>query len=136
MIWLFDRKVEMLPTQQIETASSAARRRILSRRGEPLFLADWMRVLMIHFEVDADALQRDVPYELDLRDGRVFVSLVAFTMENMRSRLGGQLGAWLCRPIATLHFLNVRTYVRHDGESGIHFLAEWLSNRLAVKLGP
>ena len=27
--------------------SDAARRRILSRPGEPLFLADWKRVLMI-----------------------------------------------------------------------------------------
>jgi len=40
-----------------------------------------MRVLMMHFEVDAKALQRDVPYELDLHHGRAFVTLVAFTME-------------------------------------------------------
>ena len=32
--------------------------------------------------------------------------------------------------------MNVRTYVRHNGETGIHFLAEWLSSRLAAKLGP
>jgi uncharacterized protein YqjF (DUF2071 family) len=136
MIWRFDRKVEMLLTQPTETTSAAARRRILSHSGEPLFLADWMRVLMIHFEVDAEALQRTVPYQLDLRDGRAFVSLVAFTMEKMRPRHGGKLGAWLCRPIATHDFLNVRTYVRHGGEPGIHFLAEWLSSWLAVKLGP
>src|ERR1043165_976990 len=126
----------MLLTQQNETASAAARRRILSHTGEPLLLADWMRVLMIHFEVDADALQRGVPYELDLHEGRAFVSLVAFTMENMRPRLGGRAGAWLFKPIATHHFLNVRAYVRFNGEPGIHFLAEWLSSALAVKLGP
>lgn len=91
---------------------------------------------MIHLEVDAEALQRDVPFELDLRDGRAFVTLVAFTMENMRPRIGGRLGAWLFKPIATHDFLNVRTYVRHGGEPGIHFLAEWLSSRLAVMLGP
>ena len=116
--------------------SEAARKRILSRRGEPLLFADWERVLMIHFEVDADDLQRDVPFELDLWDGRAFVSLVAFTMRGMRLRVGGRLAAWLLRPIATHEFLNVRTYVRHGGETGIHFLAEWLSNRLAVRLGP
>ena len=126
----------MLLTQQVETASAVARGRILSRSGEPLLLADWMRVWMIHFEVDAVALQREVPYELDLWNGRAFVSLVAFTMENMRPRVGGKFGAWLCRPIATHDFLNVRTYVRHDGEPGIHFLAEWLSSWLAVRLGP
>jgi hypothetical protein len=117
-------------------SSIAARQRLLSRRGEPLFLADWDRVLMIHFEVDADVLQREVTFELDLRDGRAFVSLVAFTMRGMRPRIGGRLAAWLFRPIATHDFLNVRTYVRHGGEAGIHFLAEWLSNRLAVKFGP
>ena len=42
----------------------------------------------------------------------------------------------LFQPIATHNFLNVRTYVIHNGEPGIHFLAEWLSNRLAVALGP
>jgi len=116
--------------------SESARRRMLSRRGEPLFNAAWERVLMIHFEVDAEALQRDVPYELDLRDGRAFVSLVAFTMRRMRPRIGGEIAAWLFRPIATHDFLNVRTYVRHGEQTGIHFLAEWLSSWLAVKLGP
>lgn len=116
--------------------SVAARARLLSRRGEPLLVADWMRVLMIHLEVDAKALQRDTPYSLDLWEGRAFVSLVAFTMENMRLRFGGRLGVWLLRPIATHNFVNVRTYVRHHGEPGIQFLAEWLSNRLAVSLGP
>lgn len=117
-------------------ANESARVRMLSHWGEPLFLADWMRVLMIHLEVDASELQRVVPYPLDLRDGRAYVSLVAFTMENMRPRLGGKLGAWIFKPIATHDFLNVRTYVRHNGEPGIHFLTEWLSSRLAVKLGP
>jgi hypothetical protein len=109
---------------------------MFSRRGESLFVANWDRVLMIHFEVDSEALQRDVPFELDLLDGRAFVSLVAFTMRGMRPRAGGRLAAWLLRPIATHEFLNVRTYVRHGRDTGIHFMAEWLSNRLAVRLGP
>jgi uncharacterized protein YqjF (DUF2071 family) len=53
----------------------------------------------------------------------------------MRPRIGGNLAAMMFRPIATHDFLNVRTYVQH-GEPGIHFLAEWLSSRLAVMLGP
>jgi uncharacterized protein YqjF (DUF2071 family) len=77
-----------------------------------------------------------VPYPLNLRAGRAFVTLVAFTLETMRPRLGGKLSAWLFKPIATHDFLNVRTYVRLNGEPGIHFLAEWLSNPLAVRLGP
>jgi hypothetical protein len=109
---------------------------MLSQRRETLFIAAWVDALMIHFQVDAKELQRDVPFQLDLLDGKAFVSLVAFTMRGMRPRLGGKLAALLFRPIATHHFLNVRTYVRHAGECGIHFIAEWLTSRLAVMLGP
>ena len=57
-------------------------------------------------------------------------------MRGMRPRFGGRLGALLFKPIATHCFLNVRAYVRHHGEPGIYFLAEWLSNPLSVRLGP
>jgi uncharacterized protein YqjF (DUF2071 family) len=62
-----------------------------SRLDEPLFVAGWYRELMIHFEVDAQALQRDVPFQLDLFDEHAFVSTVAFTMCGMRSRLGARI---------------------------------------------
>ena len=42
----------------------------------------------------------------------------------------------LFKPIATHHFLNVRTYVKHKGEAGIFFMREWLSSRMAAHLGP
>lgn len=116
--------------------SDAARRRMFSLPFEPLFLADWLRTLMIHYQVDPAALQQVVPFELDLRDGRAFVSVVAFTLRAMRLRFGGRATAWLLKPISTHDFLNVRTYVRSNGETGIYFLAEWLSNRLSVMLGP
>ncbi|MDB6023294.1 MAG: hypothetical protein JWQ04_3151 [Pedosphaera sp.] len=116
--------------------STAAKHRMLSKRGEPMFYADWLRAVFIHYEVDAERLQRAVPFDLDLDQGRAYLSLVAFTMRNMRPRIGGKFSALLFRPIATHDFLNVRTYVRHRGEPGIYFLAEWLSNPLSVRLGP
>ncbi|HXC35543.1 MAG TPA: DUF2071 domain-containing protein [Candidatus Acidoferrales bacterium] len=116
--------------------SAQAHQHMLSQPGEPLFIVAWLDVIMIHFEVDAEALQRDVPFELDLWNDRAFVSLIAFTMRGMRPQFGGKLAALLFHPIANHHFLNVRTYVRHGGECGIHFLAEWLTNRLTVMLGP
>src|SRR5687768_16982092 len=115
--------------------SAAARRRMLQSPGEPLFYASWDHAVMIHYEADPDALKREVPFELDLRDGRAFVSLVAFTLRRMRPRRGGRIGEWLLKPIATHEFLNVRTYVRANHEPGIFFLVEWLSNRLSVPLG-
>lgn len=116
--------------------SDVGRERLLSVPGEPLLLADWEHALFIHYEVDAGALQRELPFELDLRDGKACVSLVAFTMRAMRPRVGGKIAAWLFKPISTHAFLNVRTYVKHNGERGICFLTEWLSNRLSVALGP
>ena len=41
--------------------NQAARQRLLSVPGEPLFIADWEGVLMIHYEVDSSALQQVVP---------------------------------------------------------------------------
>jgi len=116
--------------------SEEGRRRILSVHGEPLFLAGWERALFMHFEVDPETLQCVVPFELDLWNGKAFISLVAFTMRDMRPRFGGAPMRWLFKPIATHSFLNVRAYVRHRGEAGICFLAEWLSSWLSVQLGP
>jgi len=97
---------------------------LLSIRGEPLFHADWDNVTFIHYETDPEELQRCIPYHLDLYDERAFVSLVAFTMRGMRPRFGGRLGKLLLKPIANHNFLNVRTYVTHNREAGIYFMAE------------
>jgi uncharacterized protein YqjF (DUF2071 family) len=118
------------------TPSEAGRSRLLTVRGEPLFIADWETPLMIHYEVDARELQRVVPFKVDLWEGRAFVTVVAFTLRGMRLRFGGSIGRWLLKPIATHPFLNVRTYVRSNDEAGIYFLTEWLPNPLSVLLGP
>jgi uncharacterized protein YqjF (DUF2071 family) len=110
----------------------------IARPLRPLFVADWTDALFVHYAVDPTALRPLVPQplELDLRDGKAFISLVAFTQRRLRPRFGGRLTAFLSRPLAEHHFLNVRTYVRHAGEAGIHFLAEWIPNPLACLLGP
>ena len=109
---------------------------MLAVAGEPLFFARWDQTVFIHYEAEPALLQRQIPFPLDLHDGRAFVSIVAFTMLRMRPRVGGRLGEWLFHPIASHGFLNLRTYVRESGEPGIFFLAEWLANPLSVWLGP
>lgn len=106
----------------LPTHSTTARERILSLPREPLFIADWTGVVMMHLEVDAKALQAVTPFQLDLWNGRAFVSLVAFTLRGMHPRFGGRFAKCLFSPLATHQFLNVRTYVRHEGEPGIHWL--------------
>lgn len=115
--------------------SAVAREDMLADRGEPLFLADWERTLMLHYEVEPEMLQPFVPFELDTWKGKAYVSLVAFTMRGLAPRLGGKVAARLFQPVATHEFLNVRTYVKHQGESGIYFLAEWLPNKLSILMG-
>ncbi len=104
--------------------------------GKPPFIADWIDALFLHFAVPADVLQPYTPYELNVRDGTAFVSLVAFRMENFHCPALKMLGDLPWKPFANQRFLNVRTYVRHGDEVGIQFLAEFLSNRLCVALGP
>ena len=116
--------------------STHARQKLLQERFEPLLLAEWSDAVFLHYAVLPEALQPQVPFPLDLHEGLAYVSLVAFTMKAMRPRIGGTATAWLFTPIATHEFLNVRTYVTHNGEAGIYFLAEWLPNALSVKLGP
>jgi uncharacterized protein len=110
----------------------------IARPIRPLFVADWTDAMFVHYAVEPAALRPLVPrpLDLDLRDGKAFITLVAFTQRRLRPRLGGRLTAFLSRPLAEHHFLNVRTYVRHAGEAGIYFLAEWIPNRLACLLGP
>lgn len=121
----------------VEGARSAeALARMRGRPGEPLFLADWLEVVMIHLEVPVDPLQAVTPFELDRCKGRAWVTLVAFSLRGLRPRWGGAISRWLTKPWGSHGLLNLRTYVRHGGESGIYFLAEWLDNRLAAPLGP
>jgi len=119
----------------MKTLSQQAQERMKREFGEPWFYADWKEVLMLHFAVQPELLQPYVPFELDLRDGLAYVSLVGFDLKRMRPTRGGALGRLAFAPIATHPFLNVRTYVKHGGETGIYFLSEWLPNRLSVMLG-
>jgi uncharacterized protein YqjF (DUF2071 family) len=102
----------------------------------PLFIADWKSALMIHFRVAPQVLSKLVPFELDIRDGNAFVSLVAFTQDRLRPTRGGRLAEKLSAPLARHEFLNLRAYIRVDRQPAIYFLAEWIPNRLAVLIGP
>lgn len=113
-----------------------ARRRFLAGGRKPLFLGNWERVLFIHYEADPEVLQRQIPFELDLWKGNAVVSVVAFSMRQLRPAFGGKPAEWLLRPIANHEFLNVRAYVRPGGRPGIFFMTEWINNRLSLPLGP
>ena len=106
----------------------------ISQIKPPLFHCSWDRAVFLHYRVAPQFLQKQIPFDLDLYDGQAYVSLVAFTLRNMR--ISHPRLRLLTRPLHTHDFLNIRTYVRVGEERGIYFLAEWLNNRLATMLGP
>ena len=116
--------------------SEEARIAMAARLGETAFLADWIEVVFLHFEVERELLQAEVPFPIDTFQGRAYFSLVAFTIRRMRPAIGGKATRWLTAPIAHHQFLNLRTYVTHGETTGIFFQREWLNNRVAVALGP
>ena len=108
--------------------SEAARQRL----RQPFLLTDWHHTVFLHFVVDVDILQPDVPFPLDCWESRAYVSVVAFQQRRFVLHRGGRAISWLTGPIGSHDFCNVRTYVRPGDEPGVFFLTEWISRRLTV----
>ena len=53
----------------VAALSNAARRRLVDRAGEPMFICRWVDVVFLHYEVAPDALRGLIPFELDLFRG-------------------------------------------------------------------
>lgn len=84
------------------------------------YYQEWNRAIFLHWEVEAEKLKKQLPegLELDLIEGKAWVSLVAFTMEKIRPRF---LPAFA--PVSNFDEINIRTYVKHQGKAGVHFLS-------------
>lgn len=126
-------------TQTTDSPSALSRAAIQREDGGPFMVADWADPWMLHYRVDVADLAGDVPFDLDLFEGSAYVTVVAFSMRQLRLSVGGRLieglsGGALMPCSHT--FLNVRTYVRWRGEAGIYFLTEWVPNRVARFFGP
>ncbi|MGA9520980.1 MAG: DUF2071 domain-containing protein [Myxococcaceae bacterium] len=80
----------------------------------------WDDILFLHWEVPAELLRRrvDPRLEIDSFEGRSFVSLTPFTLMNARMRFLPPLPG-----LSYFHELNFRTYVSHQGVSGIWFFS-------------
>ena len=95
------------------------------------FYQEWNNAVFLHWEVELAILKQFVPKELeiDLFNGKPWVSLVAFTMEKIRPK---NLPA--CKPISTFHEINIRTYVKLKGKTGVYFLSIEAGNYISCKL--
>ena len=88
----------------------------------------WRDVLFLHFPIAADELAARLPrrLEVDRFAGQAWLTYVFF-----RLRLR-PAGVPFLAGLSSLLELNVRTYVRYHGESGIYFLRMYADNSLAI----
>lgn len=95
------------------------------------FYQEWNDTIFLHWQVDYKELRKHVPpkIEIDLFEGNAWVSLVAFTMENIRPRYLPPFS-----PVSCFHEINIRTYTRFNGKRGVYFLSIEGSNWLSCKV--
>ena len=91
----------------------------------------WHDLLFAHWPIDAEVLRRRLPpeFELDRFDGQAWLGVVPFHMSNVSPR-GVPSLPW----ISAFPELNVRTYVRVDGDPGVYFFSLDAANPVAVAL--
>jgi len=89
----------------------------LPRRPWIMFQS-WRQLLFVHWRVPLDRLRSIVPAPLLVEefDGSAWVGLVPFRVVDMRPR-----GLPAVPGVSTFPEMNLRTYVRHEGKSGVYF---------------
>ena len=105
------------------------RSRVLPHQQDWTWSQSWRDVLFVHWEADGRRLREYLPAELepDCWHGSNWVSAVAFRLADVRLR--GLPPIPLCTDFLEL---NLRTYVRYQGEPGIYFLRMYADSRVAV----
>ena len=95
-----------------------------------LWAQTWHDLFFAHWRVPAGSLQPHLPAALEVEtwEGSAWVSIVAFRLKVRRRGLPA-LG-----PLTSFVELNLRTYVRQGGASGIYFLSIHAGKRSCVAL--
>ena len=95
------------------------------------FYQEWNHSIFLHWQVELSELQKFVPKELeiDLFEGKPWVSVVAFTMEKIRPK---NLPAF--PPISNFDEINIRTYIKSNNKTGVYFLSIEGETSLSCKI--
>jgi uncharacterized protein YqjF (DUF2071 family) len=114
-----------------ETVATVAKELVSQKSNPWRWSQRWRHILFAHWQVLPELLLPHLPtgLELDTREGAAWISVVAFHLERVRLRGLPPLG--FCSNFLEL---NLRTYVRLNGEPAIYFLSIHAGNRLAVGL--
>ncbi|MGB0409395.1 MAG: YqjF family protein [Opitutales bacterium] len=97
--------------------------------GSPVMFQQWSDLLFLHWSLDPNVLQHDLPEGLrvDTFDGRAWVGVVPFQMKGVRPRFLPAVPG-----LSDFPELNLRTYVVDpDGRPGVWFYSLDTSQRMA-----
>jgi uncharacterized protein len=86
----------------------------------PVVRQEWRTMTFIHWSYAPEVIRPLLPddLEVDVRDGRAWVSLTPFVLTDQRPGVVPSLGGW-----STFPETNLRTYaIGPDGRDGLHFL--------------
>jgi uncharacterized protein YqjF (DUF2071 family) len=98
-------------------------------RGPWAIFMRWKNLAFLHWPIPPELLRPMIPrpLELDIFDGRAWIAVVPFEMEDVRLRVAPKI------PTATnFPELNLRTYVRYGDRAGVWFFSFEAASRLAV----
>lgn len=95
------------------------------------YYQEWNNVLFLHWKFSPEELIPLIPknVELDIFNGDAYVSLVVFTMDKVRPR-----GLPALSFISTFHEINIRTYIKRDGQPGVYFINMEGEKHLSVRV--
>ncbi|MEN9440428.1 MAG: hypothetical protein RLZ33_504 [Bacteroidota bacterium] len=95
------------------------------------FYQEWNDAVFLHWQVDLEELKKIVPedLEIDLFEGKPWISLVAFNMENIRPHYLPALSV-----VSNFPEINIRTYVKYKGKAGVHFLSIEAAKKVSSKI--
>lgn len=84
------------------------------------YYQEWNNAIFLHWQVDLAELQKFVPEELeiDLFEGKPWVSIVAFTMEKIRPKNLPSFPS-----ISNFDEINIKTYIKSNHKTGVYFLS-------------
>lgn len=96
-----------------------------------MFYQEWNKAIFLHWEVNADEIQTLLPrgLKVDVINGKAWVSLVAFDMNNIKARYLPKLPR-----ISDFQEINIRTYVVCNGKPSVYFLSMEANNKMSCKL--
>jgi hypothetical protein len=94
-----------------------------------MMIQNWGKLLFMHWPVRPEVLRPLIPARLELEtfDGAAWLGVVPFTMWGIRHAALPPIPG-----LNAFHELNVRTYVKINGEPGVWFFSLDAANRVAV----